>query len=253
MLAFATSPYIITTWIGGPISESVLAGPGFRWGFGIFSIVIPVVVAPLILLFLWNHRKAEKLGLIPSGRREFSLQSVKNYAIEVDLIGILILATGMALFLLSFSLYSFQTDKWASPMIICFITFGGLLIIAFALYEKYLAPVTFIPFELLLDRTVFFGGMMFIFVFFNSSVWGSYFFSMLQVVWGLNITNATYVSNIYRVGSCGFAIIVGLLVRRTGRFKWIALYFAVPLMMLGVGLMSKYSYYTSDSSSTDAF
>jgi hypothetical protein len=36
MLSFATSPYVITTWLGGPISESVLNGPGWRWAFGIF-------------------------------------------------------------------------------------------------------------------------------------------------------------------------------------------------------------------------
>lgn len=152
----------------------------------------------------------------------------------------------MALFLLPFSIYSYQTEKWKSPMIICMTTFGGLLIIAFALYEKYVAPTTFIPFELLMDRTVFFAGMMFVFVFFNSIVWGSYFFSMLQVVWALDITKASYISAIYRVGSCGFAIFVGVVIRWSGRFKWIALYFAVPLMMLGVGLMVHFRQPDSD-------
>ena len=60
---------------------------------------------------------------------------------------------------------------------------------------------------------------------------------MCQVVYGLNITAASYVSNIYRVGSCLFALIVGVLIRWTGRFKWLAVYFAVPLMMISTGLM----------------
>jgi MFS family permease len=248
MLAFATSPYIITSWIGGPVAQSVVTrgGPGWRWGFGIFSVVVPVVVSPLIGLFLWNHRKARKAGLISSTPISLSPRSIKNYAIEVDLVGILMLASGMALFLLPFSLYSYQPDQWRSPMIICMIIFGGLLIIAFAFYEKYIAPVTFIPFELLLDRTVFLAGIMFTLVFFNSIVWGSYFFSMLQVVWGLSVINASYVSAIYRVGSCFFAIIVGVAIRWTGRFKWIALYFAIPLMMLGVGLMIHFRQPNSD-------
>lgn len=237
MLAFATSPYVITTWLGGPISQSVVGGPGWRWGFGIFSIVIPAVVLPLILLFLYNQRKARKAGLIESTQIKLTFKDVKKFVIDVDLLGILILATGMALFLLSFSLYSYQAERWRSPMIICMITFGGLLLVLFPFYEKYIAPTTFIPFNLLMDRTVFFGGTMFIFVFFNSMVWGSYFFSMMQVVWGLSITNASYVSAIYRVGSCLWAIFVGLFIRWTGRFKALALYFAIPLMMLGVGLM----------------
>ncbi|KAJ5182329.1 hypothetical protein N7449_012476 [Penicillium cf. viridicatum] len=240
MLSFATSPYIITTWIGGPISQSVLEGPGWRWGFGIFTIVVPVVVAPLCLLFFWNQQKAKKMGLLAPSRGPLTLSTVKQYCIEVDLIGIILLAGGMALFLLPFSLWSYQKDQWRSAMIICMIVFGGLLLIAFALYERFWAPVTFIPFNLLMDRTVFFGGLMFIFEFFNSAVWGSYFGSMLQVVWGLDVTEASYVSAIYRVGSCLFCLLVGFLIRWTGRFKWLAVYFSFPLMILGVGLMIKF-------------
>ncbi|KAJ5589040.1 hypothetical protein N7537_011718 [Penicillium hordei] len=240
MLSFATSPYIITTWIGGPISQSVLEGPGWRWGFGIFTIIIPVVVAPLCLLFFWNQQKAKKMGLLAPSRGPLTFSTVKQYCIEVDLIGIILLAGGMALFLLPFSLWSYQKDQWRSAMIICMIVFGGLLLIAFALYERFWAPVTFIPFDLLMDRTVFFGGLMFIFEFFNSAVWGSYFGSMLQVVWGLDVTEASYVSAIYRVGSCLFCLLVGFLIRWTGRFKWLAVYFSFPLMILGVGLMIKF-------------
>ena len=29
MLAFATSPYIITTWIGGPMADAFMKGPGW--------------------------------------------------------------------------------------------------------------------------------------------------------------------------------------------------------------------------------
>ncbi|KAJ5158760.1 Major facilitator superfamily domain general substrate transporter [Penicillium coprophilum] len=240
MLSFATSPYIITTWIGGPISQSVLEGPGWRWGFGIFTICVPIVVAPLCLLFFWNQKKAKKMGLLSPSHGPLTLATVKQYCVEVDLVGIILLAGGMALFLLPFSLWSYQKDQWRSAMIICMIVFGGLLLITFAIYERFWAPVTFIPFKLLMDRTVFFGGLMFVFEFFNSMVWGSYFSSMLQVVWGLNVTEASYVSAIYRVGSCLFCLLVGFLIRWTGRFKWLAVYFSYPLMILGVGLMIKF-------------
>ena len=29
--AYIASPYIITTWIGGPLATEFLDGPGFRW------------------------------------------------------------------------------------------------------------------------------------------------------------------------------------------------------------------------------
>ena len=246
MLAVASSPYIFTTWIGAPINDAIVAGPGWRWGVGVWAIVTPVVVAPLCALFLWAHQKSKKMGLIASSRGKLTPKSVWRYIIEVDLLGIIILAGGMSLFLLSFSLYSYQGEGWRSPMIICMIIFGALLIITFALYEKFLAPVPFIPYGLLTDRTVFFGGLMLTFVFFNSMVWGSFFTSMLLVVWNQSPSEATYISNIYRCGSCFAGLVFGYLIRKTKRFKWVALFYALPLMILGVGLLIHFRQPESD-------
>ena len=242
MLSFATSPFIFTTWAGGPISDAALGGPGWRWGLGIWAIVTPVVVLPLCGIFFWNQHKARKMGLLESdwSIRDVSLGSIWRYCVDVDLGGILILAAGMTLFLLPMNIYSRQDDGWRSPMIISMIITGGLLIIAFVSYERYLAPVTFIPYHVLVDRSVLFGGLMFTFLFFNSAVWGSYFSSMLLVVWNQGVEKTTYIVNIYRTGSCFFAIVIGLFIRWTGRFKPFALYFLMPLMMLGVGLMIQF-------------
>lgn len=238
MLSFATSPYVITTWVGGPVAQSVLAGPGWRWAFGIFTIIIPFVVSPLAILVLYNDRKARKQGLLEARKIEWSMPAIKKFCVDIDLIGIMILVSGMALFLLPFSLWSYQAQKWESPMIIGMIVAGFVLLLAFPIWEKFFAPVTFIPYKLLLDRTVFFAGIMFVFVYFNSAVWGSYFGSMLQVVWNLNVRNASYVTSIHRVVSCFWCLAaVGPAIRITGRFKWTALYFAIPIDILGVGLM----------------
>ncbi|KAH6840379.1 major facilitator superfamily domain-containing protein [Alternaria alternata] len=238
MLSFATSPYVITTWIGGPVAQSVLAGPGWRWAFGIFTIVIPVVVVPLAALVLFNDRKARKQGLLEPRRIDWSPAAIKKFCIDIDAVGILILVAGMALFLLPFSLYSYQAEKWKSPMIIGMIVAGFVLLIAFPIWERFFAPVTFIPYKLLLDRTVFLAGVMFVFVYFNSAVWGSYFGSMLQVVWNLNVTTASYVQSIYRVVSCFWCLAaVGPAIRITGRFKWVAVFFALPIDILALGLM----------------
>jgi MFS family permease len=241
MFAFVSSPYIATVWITGPLATAFLNGPGFRWGFGAFSIIVPVVCSPLFLIFWWNERKAKKMGLLvkqKSGRNVF--QSIKHYAIQFDLAGLILLAGGLALFLLSFSLYSYQALRWKSPMIICFLIFGVLLLVAFALYEKYLAPVTFIPYELLVDRTVLGACILAATLFVSFYIWDGYFFSFLQVVNGLSITHSSYIMNIYSIGSCFFSLIVGVLIRWTGRFKWLALYFGVPLTILGVGLMTAF-------------
>jgi len=256
MFAFVSSPYIVTTWVGGPLATAFLNGPGWRWGFGAFAIITPIACMPLFFLFMWNYRKAKNAGLVPkreSGRT--MKQSLWYYIIQFDLMGLILICAGLALFLLPFSLYSYQTDGWESPMIICMIVFGMSLLvlislpgcayillgcvflIAFTLYEKYIAPVNFIPFGLLMDRTVIGACILAAVLFVEFYVWNSYFLSFLQVVNGLTVTESSYVGNIYSIGSCFFSLIVGLLIRYTGRFKWIALYFGVPVTILGVGLM----------------
>jgi MFS family permease len=241
MIAFAASPYIATVWAYGPTAQSILDTIGFRWGFGIWAIILPVVCSPLFGLFYYNQRRAEKLGILSTERSGRTLaQNVVYYAREFDVIGLLLISTGLALFLLSFSIYSYQPDEWRSPLIICFIIFGGLLIIAFALYERFLAPVTFIPWELMKDRTVFFTFTMVASLYTAWYIWDSYFYSFLIVVFDTSVTRATYITNIYTVGSTFWAIVMGIIIHYNGRLKWQALYFGVPITILGVALMIKF-------------
>ncbi|EER37016.1 siderophore iron transporter [Histoplasma capsulatum H143] len=194
MFAFVSSPYIATVWVGGPLATVFLNGPGFRWGYGAFAIITPAITCPL---------------------RTFT-QSLKHYFIEFDIIGIILLACGLALFLLPFSLYSYQKDQWRSSLVISMIIVGGLL---------------------LFDRTVLGACILAASLFVSFYIWDSYFSSFLQIANDLSITQASYIVNIYSIGACFWSIIVGILVRWSGRFKWLALYFGVPLTILGVALM----------------
>lgn len=220
------------------MAQSFLDGIGFRWSFGIFAIVTPIMTLPLFSLFVYNYRKAKKAGLMPVRESNRSvLQSIWYYIIEFDIFGILLLAGGLAIFLLAFNLYSRQENGFASPMIICMIVFGVVLMGLFVIYEKFFAPKTFMPYELLKDRTVMGACVLAATLFIEFYIWDSYFGSFLQVVNNLTVTEASYVANIYSIGSCLWALVIGAAIRYTGRFKAIALYFGVPLTMLGVGLM----------------
>ncbi|RSL93972.1 hypothetical protein CEP52_012944 [Fusarium oligoseptatum] len=210
--AFVGTPNFITVWVAGPMSEAYLKGPGWRWCFGTFAILLPA---------------AKKQNLIPkakSGRTV--MESTLYYLREFDAVGLLLLSGGMALFLLPFNIYSLQAQGWRAPLIICLLVFGFALIVAFVIWERFFAPVTF-------------------YSLFSSSrpntsryyCWNAYFVSFLLVVNNLSVTHASYVAQTYTIGSCLLCIFTGWLIRHTGRYKPVCLYFGVPMSIFGVGLM----------------
>lgn len=231
-------PCTVTTWLSGPISQAFLSGPGWRWGFGVFTIITPVVCLPLWVLFAHYYRLAKKQGLIvkkKSGRNPW--QSFVHYAREFDAVGLLLISGGLSLFLLAFNLEAKQPKGWHSALVLCFLIIGIALIVVFALWEKYWAPVTFVPYHLLVDRTVIGACVLAGSLFVSFYMWNSYFTSFLQVVNGLDVTKASYVANIFNIVSCFFAVPIGFAIRYTNRFKWTALWFGLPLTILSGGLL----------------
>ncbi|QIW95945.1 hypothetical protein AMS68_001463 [Peltaster fructicola] len=239
MFAFSTSPYIATTFAGPAAAQSFYQTSGWPWAYGTFAIITPLISLPFLSVFAWNQRLARKQGIIQdtraaSGRTVF--QSIAHYLIEFDFIGILLLAAGFAIFLLPFSLAQYQNGTWASSLVISMLVVGFVLIIIFGLHEKFFARRPFLPFQYLTDRTVLGACINAGVLFLSFYCWDAYFSPFLQVVYGLTISEAGYVSNIYNIGSCFFAIIIGAAIYATGWFKWTGLV-AVPIQILGTGLM----------------
>lgn len=236
--AIVSSPNLITCWLAGPISQGYLLGPGWRWAFGMFTILVPAITLPLWGLLMRNYTKARKLGLIPdrsSGRTR--LQSFLYYCRQFDAVGLLLISAGVALFLLPFNLYTSQARGWTSPLVLSMLIIGFALIVLFVVWEKFYAPITFIPYSLLLDRTVFGACMVSATLFMSYFVWNAYFSSFLQVVNGLSVDHASYVVQTYTVCSVLCGIAVGFVIHYTGRFKPACLYAGIPLSALGVGLL----------------
>jgi MFS family permease len=236
--ALCNSPYLITAWIGGPISTAFLNRAGWRWAYGMEAILVPVVTLPLFCIFTYHSFKAKKQGLIPThGSGRTSWESLLYYIHEFDMVGLFLISAGTAFFLLPFNLYTFQAQGWNSALIICFLVFGILLLFGFVIWERFFAQVSFFPWALIRDRTALGACFLSFTLFLSYSCWFSYFTSILQVVNDLSVTHASYVSQINTVAGLVFAIIAGAVISYTGNFKNITLFFAIPLTALGVGLM----------------
>ncbi|KAF2667094.1 MFS general substrate transporter [Microthyrium microscopicum] len=235
--AFTSSPYIITAFAGPKAAEGFYEKISWQWAFGIFCIILPVVAAPLfITLMLWQQ-KAKKSGLLTprnSGRKWN--QSIWFYIVDVDAFGVFLFAAGFCLFLLPFSIAGDAVDQWKTPHIIAMLVLGFVLLIAFVLYEKFLAPKPFLPFSILLHRSVLGTCMLTLAFQVGYYCWSGYFTSYLQVVHNLGISEAGYVGSVFDVVSGIWTFFIGYLVRKTGHFKWIMI-IAVPMDILGIGLM----------------
>ena len=150
--------------------------------------------------------------------------------------GVFLFAGGLTIFLLPFTLASSAPNGWRSGHIIAMIVVGFVLLICFGLYEIYLAPVPFLKNAFLTDRTVIGACLIDATYMVSYYCWNSYFTSFLQVVCDLSVAEAGYVNSTFQVVSGVLLFIVGYLIRRTGRFKWL-FYITVPIYTFGLGLM----------------
>ena len=82
---FSTTPYICTAFTGPLAASSFLKTGGWRWAYGAFCIIQPVVFAPLIMTFKYYENKARKQGLLVREKSDRTLlQSIIHYIHEFD-------------------------------------------------------------------------------------------------------------------------------------------------------------------------
>lgn len=127
-------------------------------------------------------------------------------------------------------------NGWASGYIIAMIVVGLLVLVFFGFYEYFLAKAPFFAVNLLANRTVIGACLLEMTYQISYYCWNSYFTSFLMVVNNLTLAEAGYVSDTFDVVSGILLLGVGVLIRKTGYFKWL-LYIAVPLYVFAQGLM----------------
>lgn len=238
LIGIISSPPLISTWAYGPTADSVLQTVGMRWGFGVWCIIIPLTCAPMLLLMFEFDRRARKAELLKTRKSGYSwVKSIWCHLRDFDVIGLLILAIGLSLLLLSLSIYSYQKQGWSSPMIISFLVIGPLFIIGFVFYEAYLSSSAFLPMNLMKDRTVVWTNIMAATLYTAEFVNSAYLYSMFIVVFNQSITQATYIQSIYYVGSSFVNLVLGYALLHYGRIKIWAFAFGIPCFIIGQGAM----------------
>ncbi|KAI1826205.1 siderophore iron transporter mirC [Xylaria intraflava] len=239
------TPFLVTTWIGSIIGSAIVAVSTWRWAYGIWAIILPVVFLPLALTLFLNGRRAKKMKLLPE-KQKFAEGGPFAVMVKVwnslDVGGIVLLSAAFSLILIPLTLTKTTPGGWHSATIIALIVVGGVLLIIFPFWEssKKLSPHPLIPLELLKSRTFCAGcaiGFFYFTVFYLSVQ--PYFYSYLLVVQRQSIVSAGHITQTFSFSSTVTAIVVSLLIKYTRHYKFFVT-FGSLIYLLGVGLMIRY-------------
>lgn len=234
-----SAPFILNAFVSAFISESVL-GPtfsGWRWGYGMFAILVPVALAPLIVTLFWAEHAAYKRGYLEHERSTPISEKIKRGVTDTDVFGLLLLSAGVALLLLPLTLANNAKGRWHNPSMIAMIVLGPIFLIAFAIYEWKFSPKPLAPGRFLRNPSVVIASLIGFFDFVSFYLTYAYLYSFVYITqpsW--SVRELTYFANTQSVALTVFAIMAGVIMRFTHRFKWL-LVFGLVVRLIGVGIM----------------
>ncbi|KAG9225332.1 hypothetical protein CCMSSC00406_0006281 [Pleurotus cornucopiae] len=237
--ALMSTPFIINAFVGSNISTNILQNSGWRWGYGMFAILVPAALSPLIVTLLWAEWKARKQGLIEKNTQTADMKwymRVRRMAAQLDIIGLALLGTSVALILLPLTLSENAKGHWKNASMIAMIVIGGVLIPVFFMYDWKLAKYPVVPARLLKNRSVVGASLIGFFDFVSFYLTFTYLFSFVIVVKPWPLLHATYFSQTQTVALTFFGICAGFAMRFIHRYKYV-LVVGLCIRLVGVGLM----------------
>ncbi|KAL4735171.1 siderophore iron transporter mirC [Aspergillus similis] len=237
-------PFLVTVWIGPTIADVVLENSSWRWGYGMWSIILPASFLPLALSLLLNQRKAKRLNLIkerPHHRRGF-VAAIRRTWYDLDIFGLTLLSAAVTLILVPLTLAANTKNGWKSNSIVAMIVVGVVCLILLPFWEtsKKLAPKPLLSLHLLKQRTALAGCCLafFYFMAFYFSV-QPYLYSYLQVVQGYDVATAGRVTQTFAFTSTIAAFGVSILIKYTRRYR-VYVTLGCVIYMTGLLLMLLY-------------
>lgn len=193
---------IPTLFLGTIVADAFLAHSTWRWGYGMWAIVIPIAALPLLAtLFLWEYKNKKthpetenRPGILQDIHRDdsFLVKLYKLIWVELDLLGCLLLIAGLALVLVPISLTgSGNSVAWRNAHFIAMLVVGFVLFILFLVWDALFAKKPFVPFRLVRHKTVVAACVLCILDFMHYSLFSVFFPSYLQVAGHYSAGHAT--------------------------------------------------------------
>ncbi|EAW16883.1 putative siderochrome-iron transporter [Aspergillus fischeri NRRL 181] len=224
-------PFLVTPWISAFIIESVVNGIGWRWGIGMFAILMPSCASIIIISLLVFQHHAKKTGSVVCHR-----PSLHGFCSGIDLGGIAILTCGFSSLLIPTTLAATTTSRWKTPWIDALIVLGAVFLACLYPYEKYIAknPVFSVRYFHTLSVLVPVGLACIDNIGFGTT--HTYLYAWSMVSHNFSPRTAQFLTWTSGVMQALSGICMGLLMYRLRRYKWTAVAGAI-VRLIGYGLM----------------
>ncbi|KAJ5952920.1 uncharacterized protein N7479_011333 [Penicillium vulpinum] len=243
---WSTLPDSLTTvptlYLGSIIGQSILDHSTWRWGWGMWAIILPVASVPLIGTMLFYQRRAPSPISVAEalGWKTHDAWWKKMYRliwIQLDLPGAILLIAGLSLLLVPLSLTgSNNPGAWTNGSFIAMLVLGVVFIVAFLGWDTWFAQKPFVPYRMIKNRTVAAACLLGALDFFHYSVFSVFFTSYLQVAGDFSAGPATRIDNSLRVAFQVAGIFAAFFMKYTKRSQiWVLV--GVPLCVLGMGVL----------------
>ncbi|KAL6793333.1 major facilitator superfamily domain-containing protein [Trichoderma sp. SZMC 28013] len=262
-----STPFIINTWFSGKIVDALEKRNQWRWGYGMFAIVMPVALGPAVAALIWLDRMAKKKGMVNiassnAARRTLDntadqesqrktidpittpavdnkqqwTQSLKMNLEEIDAFGLILLGFGWSLLLLPFSLKTYAEHGWRNQSLIAMMIVGGLLLFAYIVFEMKFARVPSAPRRLVFNKTFVMAIIIDSFYMLAGNIRSLYWSSYVYVAKPWSYQDWVYYGNTLTLALCITGPFVGLAQRWTHRYKVIQIV-GLGIKIIGIGIM----------------
>ncbi|CAE6471065.1 unnamed protein product [Rhizoctonia solani] len=236
-------PFIINTWASGDLASTVLLHAGWRWGIGMWCIILPVCAIPVAGSVIYARHKAAREGKLASNstpKHSSLVGAFIELTWQLDVIGMILLAAMLSLVLLPLTLAGGAKETWKSAHIIVMLVIGVVVCIpAFFIWEIKFAKYPAVPFSQFTNRTILAGMIVAIGLNMSWYLQGDFLYTVLAVSFDQSVTSATRITSLYSFTSVLVGAGAGLLIRKVRYIKPFVIA-GTLVFILAMGLLIKF-------------
>ncbi|KUL85345.1 hypothetical protein ZTR_07043 [Talaromyces verruculosus] len=238
-------PFLITPWVGALIVDGVVDRIGWRWGIGMFAILMPFTASFIIITLLVFQRRARKAGFMLTQKL-----TLYEFCSQIDLGGIFLLGGGFAMLLIPITLAAATTSRWKTPWIDTLMALGVVSLTALYPYERYIAKHPVVPVRYFTNLSIVVSVALGILDNMGFGITHTYLYAWSLVSHNYSARNAIYLAYTNGVMQCLTGMAIGLVMYKTRSFKWLGVAGAA-IRLIGYGVMIRLR--TNESSMAELF